>query len=54
MVRRARAGVGDVCRFLYLDLADGITPTLFGCTDRTGYSEAADAINTFLRAQPSV
>jgi hypothetical protein len=49
-VRSAQVGVGDVCRFLYVNLADGRSETLLGCTDRTGYSEAAGAINAFVKA----
>jgi hypothetical protein len=49
-VRSVQVGVGDVCRFLYANLADGRSETLLGCTDRTGYSEVADSINGFLAA----
>jgi hypothetical protein len=48
-IRDVRVGVGDVCRFLYVNLNDGRSDTLLGCTDRKGYSEAADAINGFLK-----
>ena len=50
-IREARVGVGDVCRFLYIDMIDGSSPKLLGCTDRPGYVEAADAINSFLDAR---
>lgn len=43
-----KVGVGDVCRFLYVSLKDKPAEDLTGCTDRTGYSEAADAMNSFL------
>ncbi len=49
-VRLIRVGVGDVCRFLYLSLADRPAEDLTGCTDRTGYGEVADAMNAFLNA----
>ena len=49
-VRLIRVGVGDVCRFLYLSLADRPAENLTGCTDRTGYGEVADAMNAFLNA----
>ena len=48
-IRDVRVGVGDVCRFLYVNLSDGRSNTLLGCSDRKGYSEAADAINGFLK-----
>jgi hypothetical protein len=47
-VRLIKVGVGDVCRFLYVSLADRPAENLTGCTDRTGYSEVADAMNSFL------
>lgn len=45
-----KVGVGDVCRFLYVSLKDKPAENLTGCTDRTGYSEAAQAMNSFLIA----
>ncbi len=47
-VRLIKVGVGDVCRFLYVSLKDKPAENLTGCTDRTGYSEAAEAMNSFL------
>ncbi len=49
-VRLVKVGVGDVCRFLYVSLGDRPAKNLTGCTDRTGYSEVADAMNAFLNA----
>lgn len=49
-VRLIKVGVGDVCRFLYVSLDGKPAENLTGCTDRTGYSEVADAMNTFLDA----
>lgn len=49
-VRLIKVGVGDVCRFLYVSLGDRPAENLTGCTDRTGYSEVADAMNAFLDA----
>ena len=49
-VRSVQVGVGDVCRFLYVNLTDRTSETLLGCTDRSGYSEVADSINEFLEA----
>jgi hypothetical protein len=49
-VRLIKVGVGDVCRFLYVSLADRPAENLTGCTDRTGYGEVADAMNAFLDA----
>lgn len=49
-VRLVKVGVGDVCRFLYVSLTDRPAENLTGCTDRTGYSEVADAMNSFLEA----
>jgi hypothetical protein len=49
-VRLVKVGVGNVCRFLYISRADGPAEDLTECTDRTGYSEVADAINAFLHA----
>lgn len=49
-VRMVKVGVGDVCRFLYVSLADHPAENLTSCTDRTGYSEVADAMNAFLDA----
>ena len=49
-VRVVKVGVGNVCRFLYISLVDQPAENLTSCTDRTGYSEAADAINAFLVA----
>ena len=45
-----KVGVGDVCRFLYVSLEDRPAENLTGCTDRTGYSEVAEAMNSFLDA----
>ena len=47
-VRLVKVGVGNVCRFLYVSLADRPAENLTSCTDRTGYSEVADAMNAFL------
>lgn len=47
-VRLVKVGVGDVCRFLYVSLDGKPAENLTGCTDRTGYSEVADAMNAFL------
>ena len=47
-VRLIKVGVGDVCRFLYVSLVDKPAENLTSCTDRTGYSEVADAMNKFL------
>lgn len=47
-VRLIKVGVGDVCRFLYVSLADKPAENLTGCTGRSGYSEVADAMNSFL------
>jgi hypothetical protein len=47
-VRLVKVGVGNVCRFLYVSLADRPAEDLTGCTDRTGYNQVADAMNTFL------
>ncbi|MCU1224431.1 MAG: hypothetical protein JWQ42_2524 [Edaphobacter sp.] len=49
-VRLVKVGVGDVCRFLYVSLADKPAANLTGCTDRTGYNEVAQAMNSFLDA----
>ena len=49
-VRMVTVGVGNVCRFLYVSLADRPAEDLTGCTDRTGYSDVADSINDFLNA----
>lgn len=49
-VRLVKVGVGNVCRFLYVSLVDQPAENLTSCTDRTGYSEVADAMNTFLDA----
>lgn len=49
-VRLVKVGVGNVCRFLYVSLADKPAEDLTGCTDRTGYGEVADAMNAFLDA----
>jgi hypothetical protein len=49
-VHLVKVGVGNVCRFLYVSLADKPAEDLTGCTDRSGYSEAADAMNAFLDA----
>jgi hypothetical protein len=49
-VRLVKVGVGDVCRFLYVSLSDKPAEDLTGCTDRTGYGEVADAMNSFLEA----
>lgn len=49
-VNLVKVGVGDVCRFLYVSLTDRPAENLTGCTDRTGYSEVADAMNAFLDA----
>lgn len=49
-VRLVKVGVGDVCRFLYVSLADRPAENLTGCTDRTGYGEVANAMNAFLDA----
>lgn len=49
-VRLVRVGVGNVCRFLYVSLTDQPAENLTSCTDRTGYSEVADAMNAFLDA----
>jgi hypothetical protein len=49
-VRSIQVGIGDVCHFLYLDLADSSSQNLTGCTDRTGYNLAARSINAFLDA----
>lgn len=49
-VRLVKVGVGNVCRFLYVSLADRPAENLTSCTDRTGYSEVADAMNAFLDA----
>lgn len=49
-VRMVKVGVGDVCRFLYVSLADHPAENLTSCTDRTGYSEVAAAMNAFLDA----
>jgi hypothetical protein len=47
-VRLVKVGVGNVCRFLYVSLTDKPAEDLTSCTDRTGYSEVADALNSFL------
>ncbi|HLJ88287.1 MAG TPA: hypothetical protein VKZ53_15820 [Candidatus Angelobacter sp.] len=47
-IRGVGMGIGDTCRFLYLSLKNGKTTTLLGCTDRDGYDQAANAINSFL------
>jgi hypothetical protein len=47
-VSLVKVGVGDVCRFLYVSLVDRPPENLTGCTDRTGYSEVADVMNSFL------
>lgn len=47
-VRLVKVGVGNVCRFLYVSLDDKPAEDLTSCTDRTGYSEVADALNSFL------
>jgi len=49
-VHLVKVGVGDVCRFLYVSLKDKPAENLTGCTDRTGYSEVAEAMNSFLDA----
>lgn len=49
-VRLVKVGVGNVCRFLYVSLVDQPAENLTSCTDRTGYSEVADAMNAFLDA----
>lgn len=49
-VRLIKVGVGDVCRFLYVSLNDRPAENLTACTDRTGYSEVANAMNAFLDA----
>jgi hypothetical protein len=49
-VRLIKVGVGDVCRFLYMSFEDKPAEDLTGCTDRTRYSEVADAMNAFLDA----
>lgn len=52
-VRMVKVGVGDVCRFLYVSLVDHPAENLTSCTDRTGYSEVAGAMNAFLDANRS-
>lgn len=47
-IQNIRVGVGDTCRFLYMTLRDGRKTTLFGCTDRDGYSEAAQTMIQFI------
>ena len=49
-VRMVNVGVGNVCRFLYVSLEGKQAEDLTGCTDRTGYGEAANAMNAFLEA----
>jgi hypothetical protein len=49
-VRSIRVGVSDISLFLYVDLADKRAEDLTGATDQTGYSEVANAMNTFLSA----
>ena len=49
-VRLVKVGVGNVCRFLYVSLENKPAEDLTSCTDRTGYGEVADAMNSFLDA----
>jgi hypothetical protein len=47
-VRRVGVAAGDVCRSLYVVFTDRPAESLTTCTDRTGYTSAADALNNFL------
>lgn len=47
-VQGIQLGFGRGCKFLYADLADGSDPKLLPCSPRTGYSEVAHALNSFL------
>jgi hypothetical protein len=49
-VRSIKVGVADISLFLYVSLVDKPAENLTGATDQTGYSEVADAMNTFLIA----
>lgn len=47
-VRGVQMGFDRGCKYLYADMTDGSEPKLFPCSPRTGYSEAAYALNSFL------
>lgn len=47
-VQKAVVGIGNSCISLRAVMNDGSTEPLIGCTDHTGYNEAADSINRFL------
>ena len=49
-VRSIKVGVADISMFLYVSRIDKPAENLTGATDQTGYSEVADAMNTFLSA----
>jgi hypothetical protein len=52
-VQKAVLGVGEGCASLRLLKNDGASVQLIGCTDRSGYNEAAEAINRFLETHRS-
>lgn len=52
-VQKAVVGVGEGCASLRVVMNDGGGTQLIGCTDRSGYNEAADSINRFLEAHRS-
>jgi hypothetical protein len=47
-VRGVQMGFDRGCKYLYATLADGSDPKLLPCSPRTGYSEVAFALNSFL------
>jgi hypothetical protein len=49
-VRSVKVGVADISLFLYVSLVNKPAEDLTGATDQTGYSEVADAMNSFLTA----
>lgn len=49
-VRSIKVGRADITLFLYVSLIDKPAEDITGATSQTGFSEVADAMNTFLEA----
>ena len=49
-VQGVQIGFGRGCKYLYANLADGSDPKLLPCSPRTGYSEVAHTLNSFLNS----
>jgi len=47
-VRGVQIGFDRGCKYLYANLANGSDPKLFPCSPRTGYSQVASVLNSFL------